>query len=777
MAFPFWNPAPLLGKAHRMTTIRRATTAIYNPHLLERDDLIATFVARQPLLEELLDDLRRGGGQHHLLVGARGSGKTTLLLRIAYGIEDDAKLARTCVPLRFPEEQYNVSRPADFWMNCIDALTDALEQRGDHEGATKLDAEVKAIESLDDELRASQARAVLIDWAKRTKKMLVLLVDNLDIVLERLKDAHWPLREALSADNRLVVIGASTMFLQESLVYESPFYDFFNVHELGPLLEDEARKLVVEFARLANAPEVETIVTTDPGRFKALYVLTGGMPRTLALLHGILVAGKSARVEDDLEGLLDHLTPYYKARFDDLPTQSQLIVNAVALHWHPITAAECANSTRIGVNLVSAQLDRLTRQGLLSKVALPGGSKLGFQVAERFFNIWYLMRASRRLRRRLGWLVEFLRVFYGEENLQKRAEELLATPAGHKAIMGGAAKLLAFAAAVDEPALRRRLELRAVQALIEECPRPEQLGEMLDLDGEDAHLAPVVDRVKAMRDLRARILKAKFQWPKGINAASFAEKLACEPLLPTRMKIEVSMVIAGSDKPPLDILETPWSSLPKFEGIGPRLRAAIGSGALPSLTDVAKPEEIDDIAAHAEDADSVLVSTIVLCEIFSNYATPDPVITRALQRSDGVIMALLLGAQRAVGGDNWPLARSRALRALKHIATVKNAPDPGPIAVICRDFLRHGLANQAAGLLKEAGMDERLLPLYEALRSAAAGPSASLAHLAPEVRAPAEVLLKFLLEPEAPSKISNEKDKPRQRRQVKRRNKSAGTQR
>jgi len=64
--------------------------------------------------------------------------------------------------------------------------------------------------------------------------------------------------------------------------------------------------------------------------------------------------------------------------------------------------------------------------------------------------------------------------------------------------------------------------------------------------------------------------------------------------------------------------------------------------------------------------------------------------------------------------------------------------------------VQSGLANQAADLLKEAGVEERMLPLYEALRAAAAGPGASLAHLAPEVRVPAEELLKFLLEPTPP---------------------------
>jgi len=737
-----------------MTTGKRLATAIYNPHLLERSDLVASFVARHALFNELLDDLRRGGKQHHLLVGARGSGKTTLLLRIAYGIEDDAKLARACVPLRFPEEQYNVSRPSDFWMNCIDALTDALEQHGDHQGATKLDAEVKALEDLEDHQRATQALALLTGWAKRSKKMLVLLVDNMDIVFERLREAHWPLREALSADNRLVVIGASTTFLQESLVYESPFYDFFHVHELGPLPEDEARKLVLELARLANTPEVETIIVADPGRFKALYVLTGGMPRTLALLHGILATGKNGRVEEDLDGLLDQLTPYYKARFDDLPTQSQLIMDAVALHWHPITAADCARHTRLGVNVVSAQLDRLCRQGLLSKVALPGASKLGFQVAERFFNIWYLMRASRRLRRRLGWLVEFLRVFYGEEDLQKRAEELLATPAGRSAERD-AAKLLAFASAVKEPGLRRRLELSAVRALVDECCGPEELREMLELEGEDSHLAPVLDRVKAMRDLRARISRSRVVWPKGVTAARFADALACDPWLPTSMKLEFAEHISQHDRRPCQALNAQAASylrpVREDTNFSPRILAGIGNGELPGLRNLATPEDVDGFAAMADDLGTELWKVILSSELLTTYQTPDSVIRRALEVSESIAPCLLQIAQAAVEAGQWPIARRRVLSVFEDATHRALTPVMlGFLQNFAQACVRSGLANQAADLLKEVGREERLLPLYEALRAAAAGPGASLAHLAPEVRTPAEDLLKFLLEPAPP---------------------------
>jgi hypothetical protein len=88
--------------------------------------------------------------------------------------------------------------------------------------------------------------------------------------------------------------------------------------------------------------------------------------------------------------------------------------------------------------------------------------------------------------------------------------------------------------------------------------------------------------------------------------------------------------------------------------------------------------------------------------------------------------------------------------------------------------VQSGLANQAADLLKEAGVEERMLPLYEALRAAAAGPGASLAHLAPEVRVPAEDLLKFLLEPAPPPTSPAVKDKLGRAGRGDRRTKRAG---
>ncbi len=83
------------------------TTAVNNPGWLSDDELVQSFVAREPLLHRLLDDLREllsgASPQHQLIVGQRGMGKTTLLRRIGIAIKKEPELAAKWIPLTFPE--------------------------------------------------------------------------------------------------------------------------------------------------------------------------------------------------------------------------------------------------------------------------------------------------------------------------------------------------------------------------------------------------------------------------------------------------------------------------------------------------------------------------------------------------------------------------------------------------------------------------------------------------------------------------------------------------
>ena len=77
------------------------------------------------------------------------------------------------------------------------------------------------------------------------------------------------------------------------------------------------------------------MIKYQKGRIETIRRLTGGIPRSIILLYEIIL-DDSASVFEDLEGILDKMTPLYKHKMDDLPTQQQVIVDCDCpkLGWH-----------------------------------------------------------------------------------------------------------------------------------------------------------------------------------------------------------------------------------------------------------------------------------------------------------------------------------------------------------------------------------------------------------------------------------------------------------
>ena len=393
--------------------------AIYNPGLLSKQELLQDFIARQSLLERLINDCKDNqkgvAPQHHLLLGLRGMGKTTMLHRLRYAFEDDPQLTSEYLPLIFPEEQYNIAHLSDLWLNCLDTLSDTREQTQGSKVVSNLNKQIDKLSLLSRKDRAEPALDLLLEISAQFERRFVLLIDNFDMVLERLSTKEqWAFRKLLSEESSLLVIGASAQMIEVTYEYNAPFYDFFRTHELTRLNEEEIKLILLRLAKRRKHPEVKKLVIEQPERISTLSLLTGGNPRTIAMLYGILAEGTDGDVRSDLEKLLDNSTPLYKARLETLSKQAQLIVHELALHWDPVTAGTLAERASLKNQTTSSQLERLYKQGIVEKVPYYDrkrqqiSSKTGYQIAERFFNIWYLMRASRRVRQRLLWLVKFL---------------------------------------------------------------------------------------------------------------------------------------------------------------------------------------------------------------------------------------------------------------------------------------------------------------------------------------------------------------------------------
>jgi len=488
--------------------------AYFNPGLLDREDLIAGFVARRKLLEKLVGNLHNEvtgqPAQHHLLLGQRGMGKSTLLLRLRYAVEDDPELSRIWLPLSFPEEQYNIRTLSDFWVNCLDALGDALESSQQNALAESLDDRRDGLPK-DEEVRSEAALRLLLELAEALDRRLILLIDNLDIVFDRLKEKDWAIRKVLSSQPSLLLIGAASQAVESAYNHGRAFYDFFRIHEVRGLDFEETKEVLIHLAELRHWREMEMIVKEQPGRIRTLHTLSGGNPRTILLLYEVLESGYDGDAKRDLERLLDLYTPLYKARVEELSEQHQQVVDALATLWDPATAAEVAESLRLDVNTVSAALTRLEqREGIVEKVSLHGEKKLGFQLAERFFNIWYLMRTSRRSRKRLTWLVKFLRLWYDQKELRKKAATLMNGDNQYHPDYG-----LALAEALEDRYLRAAVENHALCAATGDGSRlPFELGEL----PEELQLRK--DRIGLLDRLRRQVENMRRDWD-GIEPQAF----------------------------------------------------------------------------------------------------------------------------------------------------------------------------------------------------------------------------------------------------------------
>ena len=101
-----------------------------------------------------------------------------------------------------------------------------------------------------------------------------------------------------------------------------------------------------------------------------------------------------------------------------------MVVDAVALNWRPCNLETLRERTSLENNQLSVQLDRLSKSGWITR--LGKRKAVRYEINERFFNVWYLMRrAVRRQRQEMVWLTRFMQVFFTRPELTQHARDFM----------------------------------------------------------------------------------------------------------------------------------------------------------------------------------------------------------------------------------------------------------------------------------------------------------------------------------------------------------------
>lgn len=393
------------------------STLLYNPDKKNKQQFIEEFVVRTYIFDEIFKDIQTGKmkhpEQHYLLIGQRGSGKTTLLNRLKYAIEDDVKLNKWIIPIVFNEEQYHIIELVNIWENIASYLEDFY-------GFTGLTEEIeKHISKKDFEQIAFD---ILIKHLDKHQKKIVLFIDNIGDLFKKFDDLEVRrLREILQTIPHIRLIAGSPVVLENLTDYHQPLFEFFKVIQLKGLTHDETIMLLKKLAEINHqGKKIDNIINKTPSRIETLRTLSGGVPRTIALLFTVFIDDEHGSALTDLEKILDMVTPLYKHRMDDLPTQQQKIVDAVAKNWDAISVKELAETLRMESKVISSQLRQLEKNQVIEKRTTNTKNHI-YLIRERFFNIWYLMRYGRKQdKQRVVWLVKFLELWCDGKEIEKR---------------------------------------------------------------------------------------------------------------------------------------------------------------------------------------------------------------------------------------------------------------------------------------------------------------------------------------------------------------------
>ena len=377
----------------------------YNPAFRAEDELVRSFVVRHTYLELILEVLRDSGGsanQHQLIVGPRGSGKTTLVRRVAAEVRREKELASKWYPVVFGEEAYAVGTPGEFWLEALLHLADQTEQERWSKAYDEL------LNERDERRLRERALAQLMDFADQQGKHILLVVENLNMLLGEQfgRDSDWDVRHTLQNEPRILLLGTATSRFEEIESIDRAWFELLTVHELKPL--DAAECLTLWQA--VSGDELGT------AKIRPIQILTGGNPRLLIILAKFAAKRSFRELMDELVQLIDDHTEYFKSHLDNLPALERKVFAVLLDKWDPLTAREAAQRARIDVNKASALLRRLAGRGAVQVIA-ENGRKKQYQVAERLYNIYYLMRRRGHPAYRVRAAVAFITNFYEEGQL------------------------------------------------------------------------------------------------------------------------------------------------------------------------------------------------------------------------------------------------------------------------------------------------------------------------------------------------------------------------
>lgn len=440
----------------------------FTPSRTDPKDLEFILVQRHKLLEDAVERVKESATtdhKHHLLfVGPRGSGKTHLLTLIVSRLGESEEL----------EDRLRIA-----WLNedetCTTLLEFLLKVHAALERRYPLEYHDRSIDAAY-EMKLSDAREFvstrLID--SLGDRTLLIATENLDAVFKGLKAAgQKQLRAYIQENSKLSIVATAQRLVEDLSRRTSPFFGFFQTDHLKPLDAAQATELLKNIAQLYGHQEVVEFLCTARGRsrMRALHHLSGGNHRIYIVLSQFINGDTIDALLGPFMKMVDELTPYYQERIRWLSPLQRKIVEYLCSREETVRVKEIAKRLFATHQTISSQLQDLREKGYVE--ANQRGREVLYEISEPLMRICVEVKENQS-RQPLRLLVDFLRVWYDENELNLRLGEMEVVSESRRYIEAAIRKNSA------DGNLRKRLFLKEIQLRLPQRISALEEDEVLD---------------------------------------------------------------------------------------------------------------------------------------------------------------------------------------------------------------------------------------------------------------------------------------------------------
>jgi tetratricopeptide (TPR) repeat protein len=248
-------------------------------------------------------------------------------------------------------------------------------------------------------------------------------MENLDEIFKGLDELGQQAFRAYLQNYGFITIVATSQSLFSGVKSRNlPFYGFFSLTHLKPLVLEEAIELLANIAKWRGDQDLADLLITPLGksRIRAIHHLAGGNHRIYIIFSQFLTNDSLDSLVKPFMQTLDDLTPFYQSRMQFISPQQRKIIEYLCEQRGKIAVKQIAQHCFISQQTASSQLKQLREMGYVYSES--EGRESFYELQEPLMRI--CLEAKKRRGTPNQLFISFLRVWFSRNELKNRLEVL-----------------------------------------------------------------------------------------------------------------------------------------------------------------------------------------------------------------------------------------------------------------------------------------------------------------------------------------------------------------